>query len=782
MIASTTQAKATQNKKMGLVEAPCESSSRDGEKAGPLDDAKQVPGPESGPVGGLGESESSGDDSSSISGSSGSSSEDEAPLKIVGRGPPSRGRGAALAPRGPGEKALDRDSDSGSKDSGSPEHEADPLAAKVAHQAAALAALVATERRNPPTSFRPSEFSAAVLHEAALWVQREMVDAGRRTLKPLRGALEDPVQRDAVLFGYERARARVEWPQNWSTANRLHRITRSVQGALERRAGEDPEGKGPISLVELCGDLRKGKPGPSYRPKAGVSSGPLLHGRKGARTVRGGSEKGEAGAEASKGPPARSPLRARGGRPNLSRGSGRAVVGPARRVMMPSSQGVRPSPPEGKRVRDVVLEALSQGEDQKVFKHPRGDGPKEGLCEERPISLSSAEESGVRAPIVFSRVRSAEDTSMGVEGGRPLESWRGSPGESQSGSPSSGPGPWGAPDPLEPQGRPGYGSAAPGHSPWGASPYPFNLREGPRPDVENQRSASLEDAVASGHLLDNPARWRRDERVVSYGGGPDVTPGGEQIRPPRDKSGRTDWARVDTYPLFNRSMPSCWVRPVFDDGRRGFSNAELGGPTARGLGGIDCLMWANEGRGSFCMGCAKRRAEAVLEADREIERWGRDYRNPSRPPPISMVMSFNRPVSRPKFYPVRQHSCLLGNLVPVRAPPFGLSQACSGRGGLNGHSIKLRMFLSLLLPAPDYGEEGKALVKIKALFPVYGALAYYWGDVIEVRANCEISWTSSENRSMKGSGRVMENVVATVTCQSMIDVTLMILQPYPVGR
>ena len=58
---------------------------------------------------------------------------------------------------------------------------------------------------------------------------------------------------------------------------------------------------------------------------------------------------------------------------------------------------------------------------------------------------------------------------------------------------------------------------------------------------------------------------------------------------------------------------------------------------------------------------------------------------------------------------------------------FGLSYGARFTAGLNGHEVKLRVHVSLLMPAPKHPFGYKTAVNLDNKFPLFGALQHYWG-------------------------------------------------------
>ena len=470
------------------------------------------------------------EEGSSSSSTSSSSSDDEALLKAArGRKAPNA-REVCPGRRGENEEGQDYDSEGGSKVSGSPELGPNSKALKAGRLAVESAAVVTTERERPPTSFRPADFSNEILHKAASWIQKAFTDAGRRTFKPLRVALTDFLQRDALLFGYERARAKVAWPAAWARENQLYRVMKCIQGALEKRA-EENEGPNPfIPLADLCHDLQTGGSGPQIQSKRSSPVGlpgpvsPKLAGsgpQKATREARGGGSKVSS---------AGSPQRGRGGRPNLSRGGHRVVQSSPRRVVVQGPRNGERAPAEGKRTREVVLEREARGPDPRERKLPRGGDTKKGLRCDEAISLSSLEDGVAAAPAASAR---APTKGLILGAKDPLKeslAWASQRG-SRGGSQASGAGPDDPSDvsPAEARISPEATSTGPQHSPWGPSPYPLNLCESAWPDSDHQYVTRMGDAVSVGHVLDDPCRWRQEERIQNFGGGLDVGPKGDLI-------------------------------------------------------------------------------------------------------------------------------------------------------------------------------------------------------------------------------------------------------------
>ena len=102
--------------------------------------------------------------------------------------------------------------------------------------------------------------------------------------------------------------------------------------------------------------------------------------------------------------------------------------------------------------------------------------------------------------------------------------------------------------------------------------------------------------------------------------------------------------------------------------------------------------------------------------------------------------------------PHAQHSCRLGQVMPVDPPRYALSGAAYERSGLNGHSVKLRVFVTLFLPSPLAGEEYCAEVTVRGSFPLHGMLRYYWGSWLEFNGRCSIQFGQGEGNHLYLTG------------------------------
>ena len=92
-------------------------------------------------------------------------------------------------------------------------------------------------------------------------------------------------------------------------------------------------------------------------------------------------------------------------------------------------------------------------------------------------------------------------------------------------------------------------------------------------------------------------------------------------------------------------------------------------------------------------------------------------------------------------------------LVPVEPPRFALSGAARERSGLNGHSVKLRVFATLFLPAPFAGESYVSELTVRGSFPLFGMLRYYWGNRLDINGRCRVTFRQdpSGNISLTGA-------------------------------
>ena len=107
---------------------------------------------------------------------------------------------------------------------------------------------------------------------------------------------------------------------------------------------------------------------------------------------------------------------------------------------------------------------------------------------------------------------------------------------------------------------------------------------------------------------------------------------------------------------------------------------------------------------------------------------------------MSSVVSPTQDGPAPKLVLARQHTCLLGGFIPVSGPRFGYSYGARCRAGLNGHTARLRLWMSLLLPSPVDGNRYYCNVPVDAVMPLFGALRHFWGPSLRIIGDVRVRW------------------------------------------
>ena len=85
-------------------------------------------------------------------------------------------------------------------------------------------------------------------------------------------------------------------------------------------------------------------------------------------------------------------------------------------------------------------------------------------------------------------------------------------------------------------------------------------------------------------------------------------------------------------------------------------------------------------------------------------------------PHVGKIVPFGRPGPRTETLVCHRHSCELGRFPGFGAPLYAMSEAALLGHGLNGHSVRLRVCLGLLLPIPS-GRQGLSLSSTGSLPP-----------------------------------------------------------------
>ena len=158
------------------------------------------------------------------------------------------------------------------------------------------------------------------------------------------------------------------------------------------------------------------------------------------------------------------------------------------------------------------------------------------------------------------------------------------------------------------------------------------------------------------------------------------------------------------------------------------------------------------------------------------------------------VPSFQVTRASPSLFPYRkipfgQHSCQYGRYLMMGEPSFAFSQGRHLRSKLDNFMIRLRLFVSLLLPSPLGKEECRSVVPLVCRLPLSGGLRAHWGESLGIRCQLHVSFGVSEQRSwlkcwhqdisMGSSGPLVGNlehtgveVVALAAFGSRLDVGL----------
>ena len=139
-----------------------------------------------------------------------------------------------------------------------------------------------------------------------------------------------------------------------------------------------------------------------------------------------------------------------------------------------------------------------------------------------------------------------------------------------------------------------------------------------------------------------------------------------------------------------------------------------------------------------CRGCSQDYADHCQEQSQQRKAWCDQYPGRVAIPGIQDVVTFGPKLGKQKWYPCRHHTCDLGRHVSVGAPMFGLSYGARFSAGLNGHEVRLRVHLSLLMPVPRHPHGYKTMVGLDNQLPLFGALRHYWGKWLHVIGNVGI--------------------------------------------
>ena len=115
-------------------------------------------------------------------------------------------------------------------------------------------------------------------------------------------------------------------------------------------------------------------------------------------------------------------------------------------------------------------------------------------------------------------------------------------------------------------------------------------------------------------------------------------------------------------------------------------------------------------------------------------------------------MPFGRPGVRTETLICHRHSCELGRFQGFGAPLYAVSEAALLGYGLNGHCVRLRVCLGLLIPAPIADKDYRCRVPVRCRLELYGALRYYWGTFAEVKGTYVISYHQGSSGSVRLQG------------------------------
>ena len=142
----------------------------------------------------------------------------------------------------------------------------------------------------------------------------------------------------------------------------------------------------------------------------------------------------------------------------------------------------------------------------------------------------------------------------------------------------------------------------------------------------------------------------------------------------------------------------------------------------------------------FCQGCCELFSEWRERQLRSRRGWHHLYGGGAVLPHVGKIVSFGRPGPRTEILICHRHSCELGRFSGFGAPLFCASEAALLGHGLNSHSVRLRVYLGLLLPVPVADKDYRCRIPVRCRLELFGALRYYWGAFAEVKGTYGISY------------------------------------------